>query len=238
MSCALALPQFHGSQLKSVLLIFCGDDDAHAGAIELWHNAPDRSPDMTLAEGHYGGAAEVFAFMSKHSSFRQGFGLPGLAWQSGLPVFMLDLGKGSRFLRADSAMRVGINRGLALPCSTAASASGHDSYVLAFLSALGTPIALHIETWLPDADYRHLLRDSGFCEAQGALGQGGLAERAERGEGALGQALVSGVPVISVAADAQPGPAGAAARAAKLRSLVALPLWRGDRVVAVVAWYF
>ena len=47
LSWAVALPQFHGIQLKSVLLNFCGDDAAHAGAIELWHNEPSRSPDMT-----------------------------------------------------------------------------------------------------------------------------------------------------------------------------------------------
>ena len=39
-------------------------------------------------------------------------GLPGLAWDSGLPVFLPDLGKGSRFLRSESALQVGINRGL------------------------------------------------------------------------------------------------------------------------------
>jgi len=234
LTCAIALPQFQREQLKSVLLIFCGDDAAHAGAVELWHNEPSRSPDMTLAEGYYGGAAEVFAFMSKHTSFRKGFGLPGLAWETGLPVFLPDLGKGSRFLRADSAMKVGINRGLAIPCST----TGRDNHVMAFLSALDTPIARRIETWLPDPDYRYLLLESGFCEAQGELGSAGLAERVERGEGALGRALASGVPVITAAARDEPGAAGGAARAARLASLVALPLWRGDRVVAVVAWYF
>jgi hypothetical protein len=234
LTCAIALPQFQREQLKSVLLIFCGDDALHAGAIELWHNEPSRSPDMTLAEGYYGGAAEVFAFMSKHTSFRKGFGLPGLAWESGLPVFMPDLGKGSRFLRGDSAMKVGINRGLAIPCST----TGRDSFVMAFLSALDTPIARRIETWLPDPELRYLLRDNGFCEAQGELGRAGLGERVERGQGALGCALASGVPVINELAPDEPGPAGAAARAAGLGALVALPLWRGDRVVAVVAWYF
>ena len=234
LTCAIALPQFDRDKLKSVLLIFCGDDAAHAGAIELWHNEPARSPDMTLAEGYYGGTAEVFAFMSRHTSFRKGFGLPGLAWQSGLPVFLPDLGQGSRFLRADSAIKVGINRGLAIPCSS----TGSEVFVMAFLSALDTPIARRIETWLPDPDYRHLLREHGFCEAQGELGRASLAERVERGEGALGRALASGVPVINNSACDEPGPAGAAARTASLASLVALPLWRGDRVVAVVAWYF
>ena len=234
LTCAIALPQFDRQQLKSVLLIFCGDDALHAGAIELWRNEPSRSPDMTLAEGYYGGAAEVFAFMSKHTSFRKGFGLPGLAWESGLPMFMPDLGKGSRFLRGDTAAKVGINRGLAIPCSS----TGSDSFVMAFLSALDTPIARRIETWLPDPDYRHLLRDSGFCETQGELRRADLAERIERGEGALGRALASGVPVINEQVRDEPGSAGAAARTAKLSALVALPLWHGDRVVAIVAWYF
>jgi hypothetical protein len=231
---AIALPLFDRSRLTAVLVIFCGDDRSHVGAIELWHNDPSRSPDLTLAEGYYGGTAEVFEFMSRHLSFRRGFGLPGLAWDSGLPVFMPDLGKGTRFLRADSALKVGINRGFALPCST----PGRDTWVLAFLSALATPIVRRLETWLPDADYRYLLRHDGFCEVQGVLEPRGLADRIERGQGALGRALANGVPAIAEQARDEPGLSGDGARQAGLDALVALPLWRGGRVVAVMAWFF
>lgn len=49
----IALPVFSGDFLTAVLVIFCGDDAAHAGVIELWHNQPP-SADMTLADGYHG----------------------------------------------------------------------------------------------------------------------------------------------------------------------------------------
>jgi len=144
LTCGIALPFFHGESLSAVMVVFCGDNASHAGAIELWHSEPEVSPDMTLDDGYYGTTAEVFEFVARQTAFRKGFGLPGLAWDSGLPVFMPDLGKGTRFIRADSAVQVGINRGLAIPCS----ARGSGVWVMAFLSALGTPIVRRVETWL------------------------------------------------------------------------------------------
>jgi hypothetical protein len=188
---------------------------------------------MTLDEGYYGTTAEVFEFISRQTEFRKGTGLPGLAWESGLPVFMPDLGKGARFLRSDSAVKVGINRGLAVPCPT----PGDDVWVIAFLSALATPIARRFEIWVPDASARHLLRLEGHCEQEGVLGAGAAGERVEYGEGALGRALASAAPTIAEAAADEPGPIGAAARAAGLRALATLPVSRDGRVAALVAWY-
>jgi hypothetical protein len=232
LTCGIAVPVFAGDVLKAVLLMFCGDDAEHAGAIELWHHAADAS-DMTLDDGYYGSTAEVFEFISRQSEFRKGTGLPGLAWESGLPVFMPDLGKGTRFLRSDSALKVGINRGLAVPCST----PGPDVWVMAFLSALATPIARRFEIWTPDSTGRHLRRLEGHCERDGVLGASGAGERIERGEGALGRALLSGAPTIADAATDEPGAVGAAARAAGLQALATLPVLQGERVLAVVAWY-
>lgn len=234
LTCGIALPFFHGERLTAVMLIFCGDSPSHAGAIELWHNAPQLSPDMTLNDGYYGTTAEVFEFVARQTAFRKGFGLPGLAWDSGLPEFMPDLGKGTRFIRADSALQVGINRGLAFPCS----ARGDDVWVMALLSALGTPIVRRFETWLPDATGHHLLRHEGFCELQGAVGAGTAAERIELGEGLLGQVLASRAPAVADSAVQQPGAVGAVAGEIGLESVAALPVLRGDRVAAVVAWYF
>lgn len=236
----IALPIFAGEALKAVLLIFCGDDPLaavpQAGAIELWRNEAAVSRDLVLDDGYYGATAEVFEFISRRTAFRKGTGLPGLAWESGLPVFMADLGKGGRFLRADSALKVGINRGFAIPCNTA----GPDRFVLAFLSALATPIVRRFETWLPDAAAAQLLRHEGFCEQQGPLDTGPRAEAAARGQGALGRALASGVPQVAAPAADEPGGAGAAARAAGLQAVVALPVLAAgqDRVAAVVACYF
>jgi hypothetical protein len=232
LTCAIALPLFAGPRLCAVLVFFCGEDADHAGAIELWRNDPTHSADLALDDGYYGSTAEVFEFIARQTSFRKGTGLPGLAWASGLPVFLPDLGKGTRFLRSDSAVKVGINRGLAVPCTS----TDGCHYVMTFLSALATPIAGRIETWLPDAGQRHLQRSEGFCEVQHGVGAG--SSRVERGQGALGRAWDTGVPVLVEDAAAEGGGVGSAAQAGGLTSLVALPVLQGTAVVAVVALYF
>ena len=87
---------------------------------------------MTLVDGYYGTTGDTFEFISRATAFRRGTGLPGMAWDAQKPVFLPDLGKGSGFLRADGAVKVGINRGFAIPCSTLDGIS----FVMAFLSAL------------------------------------------------------------------------------------------------------
>ncbi len=53
-----------------------------------------------LADGYYGTTADAFEFISRRTAFRRGTGLPGTGLGHGLPVFLPDLGKGARFLRA------------------------------------------------------------------------------------------------------------------------------------------
>ena len=248
LTCAIAMPIFAGDFLTSVLVIFCGDNDAdQAGAIELWHNNPTRSKDMTLVDGHYGNTGDAFEFISRRTSFRRGHGLPGLCWGSGMPVFLDDLGKASGFLRGDSAVKIGINRGFAVPCP----AGRGEMYVLAFLSALATPIARRVEVWerLDQVDDGaavagagtagpQLRRVSGFCEAVGSLAALTQTPMLEFGQGTIGQVLMTGVPGISNHADSEPVGLGAAAKEAGLKSLAAIPVIRDGRTVACVALYF
>ncbi len=216
LNCGIALPVFAGTALRAVVVFFCGDDEAHAGAIELWHNDPanpGHGRDMVLLDGHYGRTADTFEFISRRTSFRRGTGLPGMAWEAHAPVFLPDLGRGSGFLRADGALKVGINRGLALPCSV----PGPQQFVLTFLSALGTPIARRVEVWRP-APGGWALTD-GFCETQGTLA--GQAARAPAPEVAL--CRDSGRPVVGSAPEVP---------------IVALPVLERDSLVAIVALQF
>ncbi|MCM8610878.1 GAF domain-containing protein [Accumulibacter sp.] len=234
LTCGIALPVFAGDFLTAVLVIFCGDDEDHAGAIELWSNDPAASKDMTLDDGYYGTTADAFEFISRRTAFREGYGLPGLAWQSRLPVFQEDLGKGERFLRADSAIKVGINRGFVLPCAT----RGPSTFVLAFLSAIATPIVRRFETWLPAADGACLTLAGGFCEITGTVRAGAASDSIERGQGTLGRAAFTGVPMVGESATSEPGLVGRAASAAGLAAMVAIPVLHDGRLRAVVAWYF
>ena len=76
LTCGVALPVFAGEFLMAVMVLFCGDDEKHVGAIELWHNDADVSHEMGLVDGYYG-TADMFEFNSRHTKFPRGFGLPG-----------------------------------------------------------------------------------------------------------------------------------------------------------------
>ncbi|GAC1354696.1 MAG: GAF domain-containing protein [Variovorax sp.] len=212
--CGIAMPIFTLDQLSAVVVIFCGDDHAHAGAIELWANDPKESRDMTLVDGYYGTTGDTFEFISRSTSFRVGYGLPGMAWKRQAPVFLADLGKGSGFIRADSAVKVGINRGFSLPCSTIDG----TNYVLAFLSALATPIARRVEIWEPDEARAQLHRTYGFSDPDGELAQTPSIALGEAG-GPVGQAFRRGVPSV-----AEP--------------MIAIPVAPGGVVTAVIALHF
>jgi hypothetical protein len=215
--------------LSSVVVFFCGDGTDHAGAIEVWKNDPAESKDMTLADGHYGLTGDTFEFISRRTSFRPGTGLPGLAWLQNAPVFLPDLGKGSGFLRGDSAVKVGINRGLALPCAT----PGRSRFVLALLSALGTPIARRLEIWRPDFANERLQLTGGFCETQGLLDKVGLS--VQRGEGSVGRCWLSGLPGTSTNLGSEPGGADGWPG---VSAVAVLPVLAEGRFVAAVALYF
>lgn len=214
LTCGIAVPIFKGEAL-AVLVIFCGDDAEHAGAIELWGNDPAESTDMNLVDGYYGTTGDTFEFISRSTSFRRGNGLPGLAWERQTPVFLPDLGKGSGFLRADGALKVGINRGFAIPCSTLDG----SNFVMAFLSALATPIARRVEIWEPDTSGTRLHRRFGFSEEEGLLDEPETVAVGGEASGPLDQAFTSGRPSV-----AEP--------------MIAIPVAPRGRVTAVMALHF
>jgi hypothetical protein len=236
LTCGIALPIFAGEFLLAVAVFFCGDDEEHIGAIELWNNDPSRSSELGLLDGYYG-TAEVFERDSRYIKFRPGFGLPGTVWQTGMPMIMDDLGKSTHFLRTESARQVGINRGLAIPCS----AGDGQSYVMTFLSALGTPIARRFEVWAPTpaaAGEPGTLRFvSGRCDSGVDLEGAYQAVQIQRGVGILGQVAMTGVPAVSSDLAAARATESARSPAAGLKAIVAVPILAGGFLKSVVAWY-
>ena len=145
LTCGVALPVFAGEFLMAVMVLFCGDDEKHVGAIELWHNDLNRSHEMGLVDGYYG-TADMFEFNSRHTKFPRGFGLPGRTWKAGMPLIIKDLHNAKGFLRWEEASEIGINCGVGIPY-----AIGDETWVMTFLSAQATPIARRFEIWVPNA---------------------------------------------------------------------------------------
>jgi len=228
----IAMPIFAGEVLTSVLVFLCGDDEQHVGAIELWRNDPSSSYDMSLVDGYYG-TAEIFEWISAHVLFRPGFGLVGRVWQSGMPLIMADLGHSYRFLRQEDARRVGINKGFGIPCAEVDGVT----YVLTFLSAVGTPIANRVEIWVPDATRKALVFESGTCD-KCDLTADYSSVRIPRGQGPIGGIWRTAVPAVVEDLGATAGATTESALRAGLKSMVAMPVWNGGSLAAVVAWYF
>lgn len=234
LTCAVAFPVIFGSVLKAVVVLFCGGEGAHAGAIELWRNDPAAGTDMTLADGYYGTTAASFVSTSRETALKRGMGLPGLAWERGGSVFIDGLATSTQFLRAEGAAAAGIERGVAIPCPVPGSAQ----YVLSFLSASATPIARRIESWVPGADGRSLQRAYGYCETAGALPLGDDQTTSGSGDDTIAEAFASGAPRVRQRAADEPGIVGASAAAAGLGGLIALPVVRDGAVAETVVLYF
>ena len=78
----------------------------------------------------------------------KGKGIPGLAWETGMPVLVEDIGKANEFIRAADAQLAGITTGISIPIGN----EGTQTYVMTFLSAKDTPIAKRIQIWVPEGN--------------------------------------------------------------------------------------
>jgi DNA-binding response OmpR family regulator len=231
LTCGVALPIFSGEFLLAVLTFLCGDEEEHVGAIELWGTDPVARPDMGLIHGYYG-TAEVFEKDSRSVTFRAGAGLPGRVWKTGMPVIMDDLGRSQQFVRSKSALKVGIEKGLGIPCSGGRG----QAYVMTFLSAPGTPIARRFEVWEPSGDRDALVFSSGQCDTVADLASTYASVRVRRGDGLIGRVGLTGVP--SVSDDLASSQATESARGVGLSSGIAMPIIDRGLLKCVVAWYF
>jgi hypothetical protein len=233
LSCAVALPIFAGDYLLAVVVMFCSADEDRIGAIELWHNDPDESHDMGLVDGYYG-VAENFEFISRRTLFRPGFGLPGMVWESGMPVILSDLWNSERFLRKDDARKAGLSKGLGLPVS---GEPGHH-YVMTFLSAMGTPIARRFEVWVPLENHEALVFDAGHCDSVPDFAQDYATIQLHPGDSPISRAWMTGIPEISESVAEDSSAIGVSARKAGLETMLALPVLENGQLKAVVAFYF
>lgn len=221
---AVAVPVFAGAELKAVLVVLCGDDATRTGAIEIW---AERDGLLMLEDGYYG-AARHFEWVSQHTHFPRGQGLPGGVWAADTPILMRDLGAGYRFIRADSAGRAGLTTGLGLPVP----APGGPARVLTLLSARGTPIARRFELW--DARPARVGKSGGavlvdgICAREGKLWDAEAPRQAAPWQGLIGRVLGTGLPLAET---------GAPGLAAGYDQMVAIPVYQGRELAHIVAWY-
>ena len=233
LTCAVAIPIFAGTRIKSVVGLLCGGDSGeNVGAVELWHNNAELSHEMKLVDGCYGTAKDL-AFNSRHTTFLRGYGLPGRAWKADTAVLIKDIGEAKQFLRAEDAAKSGLNVGLAIPYTNGSD----ETWVVCFLSALRTPIARRFEIWHPAGDGGALQFHSGYCSSGADLDKIFSGKTISKGEGVLGRALASASPVIGSDLTGEPSIAARSAAKAGLKQAVVLPVISGIQLQALIAWY-
>jgi hypothetical protein len=231
LTCGVAIPIVAGDEIKAVLGLLCGSDkDANVGAVELWHNEAESSHELTLVDGYYG-TADSFEFDSRHTTIPRGYGLPGRAWKADEPVIIEDLGDNSQFMRAKEAALAGMAVGLAIPYQTNAS----ETWVISLLSAAKTPIARRFEIWTATDDT--LSFQAGHCSSGADLLVGFAGKTIDKGEGSLGEAWATGLPVIASDLTSDRCCAARAAIKAGLKQTVVLPVMRDGAFSAAIAWY-
>ncbi len=189
LTCGVALPVFAGEFLMGVLVLFCGDDEDHVGAIELWHNDPKASYEMKLVDGYFG-TADMFEFNARHTKFAPGYGLPGRTWKAKMPVLIKDLHNSQRFLRWEQATEIGINLGIGIPFDNGSD----ETWVMTFLSARNTPIARRFEIWIPSERRDALVFQSGNCTSNADLEATYASKQIAKGEGLDRQSVAQGNP--------------------------------------------
>lgn len=227
LTAAVAVPVFDGKTLLAVLVVLCGDDAARIGAIEVWSEDADG---LLMLDDGYFGAAEEFEFVSQHTHFPKGQGLPGGVWAAQAPILLRELGIGYKFIRASAAGKAGLTTGLGLPVPV----PGDKPFILTLLSALGTPIARRFEIWDAGKVRGKAMLSDGICQIEGALWRDdgdGLSLEAPSvapWKGPVGKVLGSGMPVVM---------RGGAGLPAGYTTFIGLPIHRNGALSHIVACY-
>jgi hypothetical protein len=233
LTCGVGLPVFIGEDLMAVMVLLCGDsDEKQVGAVELWHNNAEVSHELALVEGYYG-AADTFEFNSRQTKFPRGYGLPGRAWKADGPVIIKDIGETRQFLRVKDAAEIGINFGLGIPYRRNAS----ETWVVSFLSAPQTPMARRFEIWKPKPSHDALVFQSGYCSRNTDLDSAFASKTIRKGEGSIGDAWMTGTPIINDNLKSEASIAAQAALKAELNQVVVLPVFQDAQLQAAISIY-
>ncbi|HEY8095907.1 MAG TPA: GAF domain-containing protein [Methylobacter sp.] len=226
LTCGIAIPVFSGEFIMAVVVFLCGDDQHHAGAIEVWSNRSGQTSELAVIDGYYG-TLDDFEDISRKIKFTRGSGLPGQVWESGMPVLIEDLGQSPAFIRSTDARKAGITTALGIPVSVLAN----QVYIMTFLSAKATPIAQRIQIWVPDESGKLLVCQSGYSKQNDALAEIFETISVRKGEGLLGRVWLTGVPIIR-------NNSSCTHVEGSLNSMLAMPVIDGGHLKAVVTFLF
>ena len=225
---AVGFPIFKGDELSAVVVLLCGNRSTTGGCVEIW----EANHDLRLLDhvGGYYGNLERFGAMSKLLQFQMGAGLPGIAWERGVPQLVEDEGRSTAFVRGSIAREYGIEGGMAIPIFR----KKQLNHVLVLLSTHQTPIARAFEVWVPTPSREGLvLQNSAYTAGLDSFETASKGLELKKGQGLPGSVLQTGLPAVF---DHLRGPRFVredAAREVGLEVGIGIPVMDGENVRAV-----
>ena len=227
-TCGIAMPVFAGDFLLAVVVFLCGDDEEHAGSIEVWCQDSVENDKLQVVDGYYG-TLQNFERVSRNTKMAKGQGIPGRAWQSGIPVLLEDFGQMFGLSQSPGKQQTAISTGLGIPLIH----SDGTVHVITFLSARTTPIAKRIQIWTLDDERRQLTCQHGFSKNGNNLAEMFECLSVKKGKGALGRVWLTGMPMISGNQSIQYDP-----DLDSLSSMLSIPVIEQGRLNAIVTFLF
>ena len=228
LTCGIAIPIFSGDFLLAVVMFLCGDDEDHAGAIEVWSNNKNTPETLTVISGYYG-SLQPFEILSRQISMNKGHGIPGMVWQNGMPILIENIGQPELFVRGKEAQQAGITTCLGIPVFS----NQEQAFVMTFLSAKATPIAKRIQIWIPDTLGQQFICQQGYSKNSNELAQLFETITIQKGEGALGRVWLTGMPIISGNHESDYNP-----DRDDLSTMLAIPVIEHGHLKAIVTFLF
>ncbi|MBL1264314.1 GAF domain-containing protein [Methylomicrobium sp. RS1] len=228
LTCGIAMPIFSGDFLLAIVVFLCGDDREQAGAIEVWCNEPAAPETLHVLDGYYGSLGQ-FEALSRQIRLAKGQGIPGMAWEAGMPVLTEDIGLAAGFPRAEEAQKSGVATGLGIPFIH----GDEQVYAITFLSANATPLAKRIQIWVPDPERGQLVCRQSYSKNSNNLAEIFETLTVDKGAGALGRAWLTGMPSISGNQEEVYN-----VELDDLSSMLAIPVIEQGRLKAIVTFLF
>ncbi|MFV8817489.1 hypothetical protein [Haliea sp. E17] len=226
LTAGIAMPIFQGTALRAVLVFLCGNHGHSDGAIEIWKD--DELSGQSFIDGYYGNLRH-FERQSRSIKFPMGWGLPGMVWKTAEPQ-VVDVGNTNAFLRSQAALEAGISTGIGIPLNSNRNVDD-IGFVVTFLSVRANPIARSFEVWRVTDNGGALFFTVGFDDSRsGITASRDCSRRLLSGEGTVGAALQSGMPVIEQRALEHEG--------TELLNQLAIPVFYQEELRSVVCFRF
>lgn len=108
----IGIPFYRGGHVAQVVTLLSRESSPIARAFEVW--SPDGEGKLRLQQSSYASDLTSFADTSRGYTFAPGEGLPGRAFETGMPVVFGSIRVGP-FVRHKAAEQAGLNVGVAIP---------------------------------------------------------------------------------------------------------------------------